>query len=194
MRRVALVLALLALAVVACGVPEDDSPQELSADEVPFGLLTTPTTTTAPDLVIPPERLANLFFVDAGAQITEFEAEVRNQSPAAVITALLDTDPETLDPGVSSFIPPETTLLDSSVDDDVLTVDLSEEFNSITGDRLTRAVAQIVFTATAIPGGAIDRVAFQVEGEDQDVNDEDGRVQTDPVSPNDYQGLLAING
>jgi spore germination protein GerM len=192
-KRIVLVLAVVALGLVACGVPEDDSPQELSADDVPFGLLSTPTTTT-PDEEVLPENQAELWFVNADAQLTAVDSEVPSMSVDAVITALLDTDPETLAPGVSSFIPPETALLDSSIEDGVLTVDLSDEFNSITGDRASRAVAQIVLTAAAFPGGSVDRVAFEVEGEHQNVNDDRGRSQSDPVSPNDYQGFLAING
>ena len=76
----------------------------------------------------------------------------------------------------------------------MLTLDLSEEFDTVTGDRLARAVAQIVFTATAIPGGNIARVAFRVEGEARNVNDDDGRSLSDPVSPNDYQEFLAVTG
>jgi len=193
-RRLLAVVALLGAVVVGCGVPEDDSPQELSADEVPFGLLTVPTTTTEPGPVTDPERQGRLYFVDTEGQIVEVEAEVPDQSVRSVLIALLDTDPETLDPGVSSFIPPETTLRRVEVVDDVIVIDLSEEFTSVTSERFVPAVAQVVFTATAVSGTGASLVEFREEGEPIDVPDEDGAAQSDPVSRTDYRGLLAVNG
>ena len=62
MRRLAPVVAVgLLLVALGCGVPEDDAPQELSAEQVPFGLLDTPTSTTGPIQVIPPERQGRVF-------------------------------------------------------------------------------------------------------------------------------------
>ena len=173
MRRVGLLLAALALVVLACGVPEDDSPQELSADEVPFGLLTTPTTTTEPSQVPPPERRATLFVVNADGQLVDIIGEVADQSPHTVVTACSRSTPPASTRGCSSNIPPETTLLDSIVDDDVLTVDLSEQFRLVEVNRFVRAVAQVVFTATGIDGAAIDAISFRVEGELIDVPDAD---------------------
>jgi spore germination protein GerM len=188
---VRLLVAALAVVVVACGVPEDDGPQELSADQVPFGLLTTPTTTTQPNEFPEPGRRATLYFVNADAEIVDVVREVPDQSPRSVITTLLETDSNSLDPGVSSNIPPGTRLLDILRDDELLTVDLSEEFNSVTGERFIRAVAQIVFTATDLSG--IDLVAFRVDGEPIEVGDGTGAAQSDPVSANDYQNLLAVS-
>jgi spore germination protein GerM len=190
-RRAALAIVTVLLLVAAgCGVPEDDEPQELSADQVPPGLLTTPTTTSAPAQVLPPERQAELYFVDSEGSVTSIIGEVEDQSAEAIITALLETDPTSLPGGLTSNIPPGTMLLpDISVDDNVLTVDLSPEFTTISGGRFIAAVAQIVFTAGELEG--IDAVSFRVEGEHIDVLDEDGASQSDPVTPNDYQTLLA---
>jgi hypothetical protein len=182
----AVVLALAS----ACGVPEDDSPQELSAEAVPADLLETPTSTTAPIQEPPLERQAELFFVDGEGELQGVTREVEDQSPQAIISALLATDTQTLDPGLTSNIPPETTLLDISVDDegDVLSIDLSNQFDDITGDSYIAAVAQIVFTAEA---AGFDAVAFQVDGERIRVPDGDGAQQDEPVTALDYQSLLA---
>ena len=190
MRRLALgVAAVLVVVAAGCGVPEDDQPQELSAEQVPPGLLTTPTTTSVPAQVLPPERQADLYFVDTDGKVASIIGEVEDQSAEAVITALLETDPTSLDGGLTSNIPPGTTLLDISVDDDVLTVDLSEQFTTISGGGFIAAVAQIVFTASGLEG--INAVSFRREGERIDVLDEDGATQSDPVTPNDYETLLA---
>ncbi len=186
MRRLPL-LALVVFAVAAaCGVPADDSPQELTADQVPYGLLTTapatPTTT-------PGGQEADLYFVNADGELVPEIRDVEDLSARTVIESLLATDASSLPLGVSSNIPPDTTLLNSSVDDGVLTVDLSPQFQTIEAARFNAAAAQIVFTATGVED--VEAVSFQVDGEPITVGDEEGVAQIDPVDRLDYDLLLA---
>ena len=69
----------------------------------------------------------------------------------------------------------------------VLTLDLSEQFTTVVGQRFIAAVAQIVYTATDLDG--IEAVSFRVEGEDFPVNDENGAAQEEPVDRLDFVGL-----
>lgn len=193
MRRLLPVLALaIGLVVVACGVPEDEGPQELTADQVPFGLLTTAPTTTSTPEVLPPSREAELYFLDAEGLLEPLPREVGDRSAQTVIETLLATDTAGLPAGNSSNIPPDTVLLDifteSDGQNDVLTVDLGEQFTTIESERFIAAVAQIVFTASALEG--VDAVSFRVDGEPIPVSDEEGATQEDPVTPLDYQSLL----
>jgi spore germination protein GerM len=187
MRRLTVMLAVgLGLALTACGVPEDSSPQELSAEEVPFGLLSTPPTTTTTPLNLPPNRAAQLYFLDADNRLVPVTNEVENRQPATILMALLATQPTDIRTGLMSAIPPDTGLLGATRDeDDVLTVDLSNEFTSIQGERSIAAVAQIVYTMTD-PGLGITGVLFQIEGEDFTVSDQDGAQQEGPVDRADY--------
>ncbi len=182
----------LGLLVVACGVPEDDRPQELTAEQVPFGLLTTAPTTTSTPEILPPSREAELYFVDTEGLLEPLPREVGDRSPRTVIETLLATDTAGLPATYSSNIPPDTVLLDvfseSDGQNDVLTVDLSEQFTTIEGERFITAVAQIVFTATDLED--VDAVSFRVEGEPISVSDEEGAAQEDPVTPLDYRSLL----
>lgn len=184
-----LVAVLAVLAIAACGVPEDDSPQELSADEVPFGLLTTPATTTTNPDDLSPSREANLWFVNADEQVEPIPREVDDHSPETVVRTLVETTSEEYPTGFNSAIPPGTMVIDTALEDGVLTVDLSSEFNTVVGGRSIVGVAQIVYTATEVIG--VDAVRFQVDGEDVAVNDESGAQQTDPVTRTDYAGLNA---
>ena len=78
MRHLGLLLtATVAVAVLAgaCGVPEDDRPQELSAEEVPFGLLTTASLTglaLSPILsgILGATSIRAVFVLDLAALIT----------------------------------------------------------------------------------------------------------------------------
>lgn len=192
--RPALALGLgLVVFVVACGVPEDDGPQELTADQVPFGLLTiAPTTTSTPEN-LPPSREAELYFLNSEGLLEPLSREVDDRSAETVIQTLLVTDTAGLPATYSSNIPPDTVLLDifteSDGQTDVLTVDLSEQFTTIEGGRFSAAVAQIVFTASDIEG--VDAVSFRVDGEPIPVSDENGATQEDPVTPLDYSTLLS---
>lgn len=187
MRRLLPFLLVVFALAAACGVPEDESPQELSADDVPFGLLTTapPTSTTTLG-----NLQSDLYFVNADGELVKLERDVEELSAKTVVETLLATDTASLPAGISSTVPPDTTLLDSSINDDgVLTVDLSEQFRTIEGDGFNTAVAQIVFTATALDD--VDAVTFRVEGDPITVANEDGVAQDGPVDQMDYDGLLA---
>jgi spore germination protein GerM len=179
---------LVAALVAGCGVPEDSAPEELSADEVPFDLLTpgSTTTTVPPPIDLPPDRRAELWFLVADEfQLEPVVREVADQNEQTVIQTLLSTSD--LEQGLSTAIPPDTELLDAFVDDGLLTVDLSNEFTDIQGDSAIAAVAQIVYTADGLNG--VSEVLFRVEGEDFPVTDEEGAIQEDPVSRLDYQSL-----
>lgn len=190
--RPALALALVVF-MVACGVPEDDGPQELTADQVPFGLLTTAPTTTSTPENLPPSREAELYFLNSEDLLEPLSREVADRSVQTVLETLLATDTAGLPAGNSSNIPPDTVLLDSFTESDgqtdVLTVDLSEQFTTIEGERFSAAVAQIVFTASDLEG--VDAVSFRVDGEPIPVPDADGATEDDPVTTLDYRSLLA---
>lgn len=193
MKRALVALALLGLvgALAACGVPEDEGPEALSADEVPFGLLTTVPSTTTTVVDLPPDREAELFFLAADGRVRGVPREVEDRSPTAVLEALLATEAAAVPTGFSSAIPAGTELLDDpEIEDGVLTVDLSEEFTSVEGERSIAAVAQIVYTATGL--SSVDAVAFRVEGEPVSVSDEDGAQQSDPVDRLDYDSLVGL--
>ncbi len=180
------------LLVVACGVPEDDSPQELTVDEVPFGLLSTAPSTTSTPENLPPSREAELYFLNSEDLVEPLAREVGERSARTVVETLLATDTAALPTGFSSNIPRDTVLLDVFTESDgqvqVLTVDLSEQFTTIEGERFIAAVAQIVFTTTALDD--VDAVGFRVDGTPLPVPDEEGAAQDGPVTPLDYRSLL----
>lgn len=185
----ALLVAGLLVAIAGCGVPVDDSPRAVAPDEIPEELVAAPTTTTA----TPGGGTdAQLFFIEAqeGSSVLRLEETILPDLTArTVLDALVSTVPEDLPEGVTSSIPEGTAILDTSLDDGVLTVDLSEEFEDVSGDLLIQALAQLVFTATA-SAGVTGGVLFTVEGEERTFPDADGSEITGPALRADYAALV----
>ncbi len=184
-----MVVALLALGLLGCAVPEDDAPRSLQPESVPFGLLATSTTTTTeaqePNVA---QADVSVYLVDNDAdQLVEVTRTV--SAPASVRVALAEllggpTGPE-LSSGLTSAISRSTALL--SVDgpqDGVVTVNLSDDVRSIGGQGQRLALAQMVFTATAAPG--VTGVLFAFEGEPSQVPNGQGQLTTEPLGRADF--------
>jgi hypothetical protein len=179
-------LALVTLALTAwamgCGLPTDDDPRPISSADIPDALLEPSSTTT-------PEAIGNfsvdLWWLDE-ERLTSRPRNVSDFRPSTAITALLAGVTEEDTPARTS-IPSGTELLGAEEDARVLTVNLSEQIANLQGEELKRALAQIVWTATA-PAFGINGVRFQVEGDDLPVITDEGTV-TEPVNRGDFLSL-----
>lgn len=187
-RLFVLAASITAAVLVGCGVPTDDAPRAVAEDEIPEALVAAPTTTTTP----PDGVEANLFYVqtvDNESALVRLAREVDDRMVESVLEALVATVPEDLPPSVSTAIPPDVAVLSATIDDGVVTIDLSEEFRNVSGEPRIQAVAQIVFTATDL--SAVDSVLFSVEGEDELVPDDAGSDIDGPATRADYVELFA---
>lgn len=182
------VLAAALGALAACGVPNESEPRALEADEVPEELASGATTsTTAPDPDAPSRQVEIWFLADELLQPEFRELEV-GEGAAGAVAALLDgTTEEERAAGVSSSIPAGTELLGTELEGDRLTVELSEEFNTVAGSELRNAVAQIVYTATGYPD--VGRVRFRVDGDLVDVPVAGGGTES-VVTRSEYESLV----
>jgi spore germination protein GerM len=193
-RWIAVTLALAALAV-GCGLSPDNEPHAIAPGNLPPGLLdpnpgTSTTLTGSPATTAVPV----FFLVRVGdeTRLTEVEREVADASSAAARVGALLTQPtaDETDAGITTAIPADLILLDEPIldeDERTLTVNLSDELNRLEGAELTRAVAQIVYTATELDDVA--QVRFLVEGEEIPVPDDEGVETTGPVGQADYRSL-----
>ncbi|MCZ7536995.1 MAG: GerMN domain-containing protein [Acidimicrobiia bacterium] len=177
-----------ALVVTACGPSAQDRPDEIGAQDVPFGLLAPPT--TAPPATTTTTR-------PVGAQVTVFMVGPAGPVPVArtledervtlraalAILSLGPTDDEAA-LGLHGAVPPEADIRAVSVDRGVAIVAVDEYFLELGTGEQTDALAQIVFTATGIEG--IERVRFQVDGEAVAVPAIDGSIVERPVTRRDY--------
>jgi len=171
-----------------CGIPTDASPRAIT-DDPPEAL----TDDTAPPTASQDAtaRRINLYFVGSDNILVRVERPVDTTPDAAGrVVELLGgiTEAETRNE-LSSAIPQDTQLLESSITDDVITLDLSNQIETIEDERLIQAYAQIVYTAT--DQGTAKRVRFFIEGEPRDVPTDEGNLGE--VSNRDYFSLAPEN-
>lgn len=162
-------LAMATLALGACGLPEDSQPQEISRDSLPKTLIESPGSVT---VVEPSERSTNqtIFLVRSqgttdGLVAVNVALPAPNNGgdlPRAVLERLISNPPTPETADLSSAIPPGVRIRSAVINGDVLDLDLAN-LGTIESTRQRLAVAQFVYTATAIPG--IRGVRFAIDGE-----------------------------
>jgi hypothetical protein len=185
-------VAVLLVAVAACGVQQDDEPRALDAENVPFSLLA-PTTTGPPETVVGDgEGTSRVVIYLSGADglLWPTPRQVRGDATVAkaIEVLLVGATEEEADAQLSSFITSDTRLLGvEGPVDGVITVDLSRELLTITGRRQIQALAQVVFTATSLP--SVDRVLFKFDGEQREVPNGDGELTASPLGRRHFRSF-----
>lgn len=192
MSRLAVVLTVL-LALVACGVPGDSDPRAIEAENVPFDLLAPTaeaTTTTQPSASTATGRVT-IYLADADGKLQPVRRQVTAPiSVAKAIESLLGGPTEEEDDRLSTAITSETKLLDvQGPTDGLVILDLSRQLLDITGRQQILALAQVVWTATALP--SVDRVLFKFEGEQAEVQNGNGTLTSSPLGRLSYRDLIA---
>jgi len=133
-----------------------------------------------------------IFLVTSSGHLVAVTREVpaAQESLAAVLDALVRGPSNTeAAAGLSSSVPAQTTVLGAVVGaGGVATVNLGGTFGQLVGQAQIQAVAQLVFTATALPG--VTSVAFELAGQAVDVPVASGaqvptanRTQFAPLAP-----------
>ncbi len=115
------------------------------------------------------------------------------ESPAAAALNLLIAGPTAEElsatPELGSAVPAGSMLLGIEQEGDLVTVNLSREFESGGGSfSVMGRLAQVVYTLTQFPGA--ERVAFELDGEPVTVFSGEGLVMDGPVTRDTYQGFL----
>lgn len=184
---------LLALALTACGVPRGGEPTVIPATDVPYGLAS-PAPSEAPGagtqsmltatgiyLVTPDDVLVasgrDLAAGGQSEQLQELLGELA-AGPSAQERA----------EELSTALPPEIELAVTGTSDGLATVDLTGLVDAPTGGQSRLAVAQIVLTATSLPG--IDAVRLTREGEPIDAPLPDGELTSSALTAADFAVAL----
>jgi len=167
-RAGALAVAVVAVAVVTagCGVPVDRGPTALSRSGVPFGLLNpSPANTTTSVSPAPVEVSVQLFMLGPTGHLVPVQRDVPFPAPLTTVLGALVDGPTNAEAaaGLQSAVPQQTVVLSASVAGGVATVDLGGPFGQLVGQAQIDAVAQVVFTAAALPG--VTGVVFELNGQ-----------------------------
>lgn len=210
MKRLAIILSVLAVVLAACGAGADvgDAGRVTTAvpptatapsttvptTQPPSG--STTSTTTPPSTTVPPResRFVDVYFVKDGRYAAAISKAVPATTDVAAnaIRALIagPTAAET-EAGLSSAVPTDTLLLGIAIRNGLATIDLSREFEAGGGTfSMTARLGQVVYTLTQFP--TIDRVEFHLDGEPVTVFSSEGLLLEHPVSRTDYLAALPL--
>lgn len=185
-------VAVLPWVAAACGLSTDDEPQAITNGTVDTR---TTTETTRPSPFGDTDNVT-VFFLQTVGDADEVLHEAQRQvplpaTPATRLDALFTQPPtpDERDEGLWSAIPADATLADRPRrEGGVLVVDLPEGvYDQLHGIIAQDAFAQIVYTATAIPG--VESVAFQRDGSPFEAVDGTGQAQSEPLSRRDFPEL-----
>jgi spore germination protein GerM len=187
--RFLLAIALAVAVLAGCGLPDDETPRDLAADDLPPDLLAPQpaASPTTPDGAATGQPVK--IYLLGRERLRGVQRDVTlGAGPAKVIRRLLEGPTRTeRRQGMRTAIPDGTTLLASALRNDVLTIDLSNDIDSVQGEQQQAAIAQLVFTATELLD--VESVRFKIDGEQTDVPIDDGSLQARPVTRDDYADL-----
>ncbi len=177
----------LAFFLAACGVPLDRSPETIPNQQLPPDMEASPGG-PPPTLRRGPAATVEVYFV-RGDKLAPVTREV---SGPVSLTAVLDQvvagpAPGEALTGMRSAITPGARIRRARLSEGLASVDLSEPFGDVQGTDQIAAVAQIVFSCTALPG--VERVQFQLEGRPVEVPAGDGTLTARPLTRADFVGL-----
>ena len=181
MRRLALLLV-VALATTGCGVQSDRTARDLSANRVPYGLLEdapSTTTTISPTPSVPRADVLVYFIKDDRLIFRVRQVNAPATVAKALTSLLFGVQEEDVASGVRSAIDPTASIQARAVDPATYQVDLSAEFSKGPSSEQVLALAQVVFTATALPG--VTAVRFTLDGVPIEVPTGSGSLTSGPV-------------
>jgi len=180
-------LCVLAAAVTACGIPTASSPTAIAKSDVPYHLLNpaSPSTTTSgtPPAVGVPEQI---FLVAPSGHLVAAAREVAlPASLSEVLVALLagPTASESAS-GIQSYLSGTGVQVTTTESNGVATVQFSNNPVQVVGPEQTLAIAQVVYTATQLPG--VTGVSFAIGGKPIEVPTAAGAQVPGPVGRADY--------
>jgi spore germination protein GerM len=191
MRRLAALAVVIAVAAGACGVQADGNPKTVAAANVPYGLLEGAPNTTAPGR--PPVRTLPttpvfVYFVRAGrvqATVRHVTAPVTVQKTLAEL--LIGPAETEAAEGVRTAINPAAGVQAKRLDAATFLIDLSPEFAQGPTSEQVLGLAQIVFTATEVPG--VTGVRFTLDGAPVEVPTPSGTLTSDPLTRDVFADL-----
>ena len=180
--RLRTVLAALAAVLVAgCGVAPDDRPEEVSTEPAPAVATGTGSPGSGP--------LVTIYLV-RGAELSPAVRRTTARTTTVALDLLLEgpTRAEAAD-GIRTALAPEEVGVEEVLPDGTVALSLTRGFTGLTGGNQLLAVAQIVWSLTALP--EITGVRFTVEGAPVEVPTDAG-LTASRVERDDYASVAPV--
>lgn len=185
---VAIVLAVLAVLLAACGVGVDGGPNVIAKKNVPYGLLDHSVTTTTTG---PPSQYVTLYFEGPQRLVAVSRAVPAPVSVREAVDALANgTTTSEAAAGLQSPVSTATPLSLSHLATSTVTVTVGGTFAALSGHDQTIAAAQLVFTMTAFPD--VQQVTIRMNGKLVSVPTANGAVTHGALTRQDFASLAPI--
>lgn len=174
----------IATLLAGCAVPDQSRPDIISQSQV----ASRPSAVSRP--ATPASIQMQVYFVNSSNQVTAVSRSNHVADLATAISALLagPTNQE-IGAGISSAIPPGTTLHSFHQSGSTADLDFSDALASVSGHEQLLAFAQIVLTADSLVD--VGRVQISIAGQVVNPPEPNGTLAQGPVSRNDYLSLIA---
>lgn len=183
--RVTAKLAVAAvLSAAACGISTQGSPEAL-----PGGVVTPAPIAAGGERPASRAPGARVFLVRDRC-VVAVERTLAEPGLEATLRRLLEGPIEVeVAAGLRSAIPPLTGLRSVGQEGSTAMIDLTGAFVEVGGQEQILAVAQLVLTATSVPG--VERARFALEGHGVEVPSAEGTLVPGPLSAADYVSARA---
>jgi hypothetical protein len=181
-RLLALGLGALLSSAAGCAIQTDSGPRDVP-DEHPARVAVAPAGDGGEAT-----GEGRIFLVASDGNAAQLRTVLRDSKlPQQLVeTLVLGPNAEEFADGLTSELPASLEVHSVRFDGGVLVIDVSDDINELTGQRLRQALAQIVFTASEIPGTR--SVLIRVDGEAQSWPNGAGELQTEPLTVYDFTG------
>jgi len=184
--------ALALSALGGCGLPIESSPQAIPANQIPRALSQNIST----NFILPGKlhhaAVTNIYLVGPNNELVPVPRFMKAPVTPQKVLYALDAGPLPSESGkgIQSYIPSGAELVADGVSHGVLTVLLDSSFGSLDAQQATYEFAQIVMSATSLPG--INGVAFEYDGNNiKPVIGNGSLAPSYVVGRSDYEQLLA---
>lgn len=179
-RRSALLLAVALLS--ACGLSADAFPRDLPEDEQSLAPSQTGTGLQAGG--------QDRIYLGAPGEDRLLRSVPRDAISRRDLIDILLAGPndDELEQQFTTFLPPNLELHETFKQGPLLFLDLSQDLTELTGQPLSQALAQIVYTATELDG--VERVQINVDGKPVSWPRPVGGNTSAPLSVYDYPGFV----
>jgi spore germination protein GerM len=177
-----------ALGLAACGIPSSDTATRVAAGRVPFGLAEPDTATTTSNPPGKPLETVTLYYL----RQNRLAAVTRRITQALALDDVLQllsggaSETEAAS-GIRSALTGTSDILSGTVVRGTAVVAIGPDFITLPASEQSLAIAQIVYTATQLPG--VGQVQFTNNGVPIDVPRGDGSLTIAPVTRDDYPSV-----